>query len=869
MPFSRCTFAFRQLLGICILALAVLLPAAKTQAQGTSGILPDPIATSDLDLYAALLNLSAQQRQAIDPMHTQYLEQFATFRENEVGDFLEDTRNLRQSLMNPDGGTDISKTTRDHKRLTGRIESMDAQLFNQIQTVLSDEQLTELPRIRMVRKRQRYSTDATRFVTAMNPSVRVDLFAMINELELPAADAQAIDVPLRRYETQLTNNLQALHGATSGMFERISKAVQESVGTVDQSDPEQMRAMFTAFRTAWEQANVEVSEVAVKVSTLNRNTFENMTPLMTDAGRRTLQRNFYRRAYSTGFRNSGAADRRFDAALELTELTDETRSAIQQLRTNFESRHRTIASQLMDAIDEQRAQRGGQRFNFRRANNESDPGREKLDGLRDRLSALEDETLEQLNALLSAEDIAAIATESAHEQGGQATGEFVIVGATSTGSGGPAVVTFRGNLDAEVAVDLSAATDSYVPGPITRNDLGFYLETLETKDEIQAIVDSIYAEYRDSFQMIQTQYLEPLAEKTRESWSFRRRGGNDVDGPSPADVDQIFSLRREAMAEIQAMDEKFFGDIELLLSGDDITQARLRRIRQSRQRDIYNRGETGSGAMFFGGGRFRMDNGGQEERVDLTRAMRDLTFEGENQDVVESLLNTYSDAMTAALREQYETSLVFAAALQRAMAEMMEQRQAESGDDEENTRRQFRIGGQRMQEVNEQFGERRRQTTQRVIDLNRQTVDELRTALPENQSRDVRDAYYLAAFPSVYNDRSSAVQQLDAALELPNLTASQRSEILDITADYRGQYDGINLDMVRVQIEQPPAEPSTNERGRRGGDWQRMQELRNEMERLRFSRDELSEKARRRLRALLNSQQVDQIRGLTDEADEN
>ena len=851
-------------------AIAILLPAALCHGQGTSGILPDPIATNDLDRYAALLNLSSQQRQAIDPMHSAYLEQFASFRENEVGDFLDDTRNLRRSLMNPDGGADISKTTRDHKRLSGRIASMDSALFNQIQTVLSEEQLTNLPRVRMARQRQRYSTDATRFVTGMNPSVRVDLFALIHDLEFSPDDVVAIDVPLRRYESQLTDNLKSLHAETSGMFERISQSVQETVGTIDQSDPEQMRSMFEAFRTAWEQATIEVNEVASNVSSLNRNTFENMTPLLSDNGRRSLQRNFYRRAYSTGFRNSGAADRRFDSALQLTDLSDETRSAIGQLRADYEVQFRTIASPLMDAIDEQRERRGGMQFRFGRNGNDDDPGVERINDLRDRLGALEDRTLEQLNTLLGAERVAAIEAEHQAVASETTSGDFVVM--TSPGAGGGAsVVTFSGNVDLDTA-GAGVPTDQYVPGPISRNDLDFYVESLKTDEELQVIIDSIYDEYRESYQQIVTEYIEPLNELTQNTWNFRRRGrGNDIEGPSPADVDRIFALRREAMNETQSMDEKFFADIAVLLPGDDTSDARMRRVRQSRQRDVYNRGETGSGAMLFGGAsRFRLNTGGQEERVDLTRALRDVEFEGDNQTTVEALLNSYSDAMTDALRDQYETSLVFAEAMQRAMADMLKAQREASDGDEDGNRRRFRFGGERMREVNEQFGERRSQTTEQVVNLNRSTVDQLRGALPEAAARDVRDAYYQAAFPSVYADRSSARHQLDGAMELPNLTASQRSGLLDISAEYRGQYEEINLEMVRGQLEQPADNNRDAGDGqRRGRDWQRMQEIRNEMERLRFSRDELNEKTRRRIRTLLNQQQIDQVRGLADDTDEN
>src|SRR5688572_3305899 len=72
--------------------LWALLGGSRAAAQGTFGMLPDPIGTVELMKYADRLNLSAQQRSAFQSMHDQYKQEFRTLRDGEIADFLKQTR---------------------------------------------------------------------------------------------------------------------------------------------------------------------------------------------------------------------------------------------------------------------------------------------------------------------------------------------------------------------------------------------------------------------------------------------------------------------------------------------------------------------------------------------------------------------------------------------------------------------------------------------------------------------------------------------------------------------------------------------------------------------------------------------------------
>jgi len=195
---TRWMNAVRPLLLVCVAVATAVVVAPTVHAQGTSGTLPDPISTPELDEYAAILNLSEQQRQAIEPMHNRYLEQFQQLRSDEIEDFLEQFRGLRRQMFQPNGFEAIKDATRRHRRIMARIESLDSALFNEIQTVLSDDQTTLLPRARLARARERYSSNAIRFATSRNPAARVDLLEVARAVDLPADDRRAIEPVLDR-----------------------------------------------------------------------------------------------------------------------------------------------------------------------------------------------------------------------------------------------------------------------------------------------------------------------------------------------------------------------------------------------------------------------------------------------------------------------------------------------------------------------------------------------------------------------------------------------------------------------------------------------------------------------------------------------
>src|SRR5262245_10801263 len=91
-------------LALVLAGAALLLPAARASAQGTSGLLPNPISGRDLDAWSSQLGLSSEQRRALEPMHEQYLDQYRQLRDNEIQKYLENVGSMMGGMWGRGGG---------------------------------------------------------------------------------------------------------------------------------------------------------------------------------------------------------------------------------------------------------------------------------------------------------------------------------------------------------------------------------------------------------------------------------------------------------------------------------------------------------------------------------------------------------------------------------------------------------------------------------------------------------------------------------------------------------------------------------------------------------------------------------------------
>src|SRR5207247_7461604 len=124
---------------------------------------------------------------------------------------------------------------------------------DQMQTVLSDEQSALMPRVRQARERARYRSGLSRMVGFLNPASHIDVSALLLDMDMSAAERQAIDPFLSSYESTLTTDAKRLHESASEMILQVlDRLAAQGLGDpAAQQDQQRRGQMFDGFRAVW------------------------------------------------------------------------------------------------------------------------------------------------------------------------------------------------------------------------------------------------------------------------------------------------------------------------------------------------------------------------------------------------------------------------------------------------------------------------------------------------------------------------------------------------------------------------------------------------------------------------------------------
>jgi Spy/CpxP family protein refolding chaperone len=848
---------------IAALAVSTLFLADRGYAQGTNGMLPGPISSHDLAAWAEQLQLTDRQRQAIEPFHEAYRESFRQLREGEIEAYLQEVggqmgRGFRS--LNREG---IKDSLGKLERLMARIALLDDSLFNNMQSVLSDEQIVRLPQIMQARKRQRYSSGATRMVGGANAAARVDLTRLYRDLDLEPGGREAADQIMAQYGDRLTAATKDLYEATTQMFLVVVESLENqgvSLETLGRGGPPP-RDMMDAMRNAWMEASTKPREKAAAISDLNAQTLRRVAEFLPADAKATLRDRYQARAYAEVPRASQSqAARAFQAALRLPGLSPDMQADVTAMAVEFRASAEPIVDEMIKAVDEYRANWSP----WDRGSDARDEYNRKLESGRERLAALDKSAVGSLEALLGPDLAGSVQVAAAEMKAGE---EQDRQGDRRGRRGGES-----GDVEATEAFIAGLGPDPYLPGPITSRDVAAYRERLQLGENEQFILKSLHEEYIGEFNRIQRTDVQTLRSALAQAWPPRRDDADEnAEPPAPPtaqQIDDIYDLREKALTSILALDATFFEDVETLVAAPD--QAPLvQRLRAARQRSVYDRGlqDNSTGAMFWRrGGRGRrggprgagMEASSNENGVDLARLVEDLKLSADDAAKMNKLLAEYETAAIDGFRRQYESAMHLRKAAEKLRAEQSAaRRQGERRD-----RQAMRSRWEAYQRLSENEGAQATADRKFMIELNRTSLASLLEALPAAQAEALRTAYKYAAFPTVYDDPHGAGRYLEIALQLRDVGDDQRSRITEIVGAYRAAHDEVGDKIAEIYKVQADPDTARWDRER----WTKFMEQRNQLEVLAFERDELNAKALRQLREVLTDEQEARLH-LPDEVD--
>ena len=831
----------RRVLLCCTIALlATAAPGRRALAQGTSGMLPSPISSRDLDLYGEALGLTSEQRQAIDVMHDTYREDFRVLREAEIAEYMEQVGGMFGRGLRSMNRESIEESIRDLDRLMGRIRLIDDRLFDGIQSVLTDEQAARLSRAMQSRDRQRYRTGGSRMVGAVNRAARIDLARLHAGLELSEEERLDTEPFIIQYESRLTAATKALYQASARMFLDVVESLEEQGLSVD--DPAAMmrngRRMRGAMRTAFAEAVKKPRDKASAISDLNRRTLRQVSELLETGSAMTFRDRYLRRAYPEVPRTgASAAYRSYQAALNRRDLRESVRSDVVTAAALFRAGRVVVVEQMIDAVDAFRdtwsPMSGGRRGRdgrdgerTRRQEHEA-----TLDEFRQRLDAIDKAGLEALYALVD-DDLAdtirsAVASGSFDSlDAGGARGAAT----AANGPGGPAVP--------------GLGPDPYLPTPITRRDIALYRDRLGLGDTDWYVLQSLHEEYVGNFTRVRQTEIAELRRAEAEPTTSEQ-------------IDAVYDLRARALKAIQQVDALLFDDIETLIITDE-QQPDARRLRLARDRVVYNRGlgENSLGMIFGGRNRGGRPGRGQgntvrslEAGVDVGRLVDEMDLTGEQRGETNTLLEEYETVATDGFRRQYESEM----RLRRKSEKLRVEMQRPSGEGARDRGRE-RNRWQAYRDLMEGDGRTAGVARQFMVDLNRATLSTVAEALPDDLAETLRDTYNRAAFPGLYDNPRAAGRYLEAALELTDLQSQQRAGIEKLHAEYSPEQNRIAERMREFYADTSQVTGADRQQ------WRGRQQRRNTLEVLEFDRREINARAFRRLRDILTEQQEARLR---------
>ncbi len=818
----------RSVLGALTIAAALLAPARGAAAQGTSGTMPHPITSVDVSEYADRLKLTPEQRRAAESAHDDYKARFRALREGEIEQFLRAMRGMQEGGAMPRREV-VDSFLDKMQRLQDRIRALDDSFFSQLEAQLDDAQRPGVEHLRLARARQRCRGEMS---MGMVQGPMVDISRIYWDLDLPAdAHAQA-DPMVATYERQLTRRMLAMHEA-SGNAMRNMFTIFEELGLEGASqeqmmaDPQILTKLMETMKQRWAELSEPVVKESSEITGLNRRTVRQVAEFLPAPAAGTLRMQYLRRAYPDAEAMAIMGQEPWlQSAEQAGDLSEAQRAEIAAIIDTYRRSAALLADETCALIDAQRESfspfsMDPQAFQA----HYQELARRQAQGRAMAAAALRD-----LEAIVGEGRLG-----STPPAGQQVLGNAAVPG----GAGAHAVASADG---AEVTVRVgggkaaaAGGADPWLPPPISQGDIKLYIERLALDETLSAIARQMHADYAAEVENLAV--ISELKSMVQGLWQVDPATGQarmQDDGAR----ERVYALRHSAFDAILARDRAFFENLQSFVLEEQ--QAGVERLRRGRERQAYR---SIGGMNIFGSGQ-----GSQEGSLDLVDLCHGGTLTAEDRAPIETILAAYESEVVSALRARYEACLDRQLVMDKWSASF----QGNEGDQAAMIEASIRY-----QEAMTTAGAPAREAGLRLAELNRRTLDPLVAALPEAKRRAFRRAYNRQAFPTVYVDPVCVEDHLGRALALKDLSADQVAGISTLAGAYWIDYEALSQKMTALTDAADflfggpdPAEMV--------GYMQRQEEL----EKLRFDRDELTYRAISRLQGVLSPDQVAAIGGL-------
>ncbi|MEE9131385.1 MAG: hypothetical protein V3T84_15310 [Phycisphaerales bacterium] len=810
-----CARALRPWLVALVVVAGLRGLTNRCLAQSGNNLLPDPISSRELAGYLDRLQLTDEQRLAIEPVHEQYLGAFRTLREGAIQRVLDEIRVLSDGSTGLPAPGPVEKFLRNLDRVLARIKQADNRLFSEIGTILTEQQRPALSRIKLTRARKRLRSGLVQGGVFLNRGDQVNLSKLYEQLELTPQLRQISDPLIIQHERVLTSRLKDLRDAGNRMILDMVIAFEElGFSQRDTSDPEALRKTFLAFDPVRTELAKNLLEPASAISNLNRKTIQRLTQVLQRPQARELRRTYYLAAYPEARYDLHSAQKRFTAALQMNDLTEQLRETVTALGDDHQRSHDKITEEMVDQLDDL----GGKMIMIDFDNEQWAALQQQMNAFEARWAQLNTTARESLDAVLGPQLVAMLGDRAGRTSQGKPK-KFTPAGVVVEASNGGVVM--RTN-----AGDILGA-DALVPNPISERQLTRFAQRLALSNEQQAIVGQLHEHYV-------AQYRAHRAAQRKAAQTAQARNGD----PGTDEARQMrLHQQRQALQEAQELDATLFDDLALAFGESPALPNELQRLKLARRRAIFSRREAG----------FRLYLSpvqSHEAWVDLSGLVDELQLDAETARELDDIMREYEGTVTPAFEVRHEAAIAAQLNHLNAMINLARFRE-ESEDVAADARDELR-----QAEITAYHSTH--EAEQAVIQINRETLQRILQTLAGPSGQALQRAYNRKAFPSVYNNPESAERFITAAGRLADLSDQQRHAIQTISREYRDAYEPLGGQMA-ILSERGGAALGVYDDPAVLRDYRRR---RQELALLEFDRQELDAKALRRVRSILTPEQL-------------
>ena len=384
-----------------------------------------------------------------------------------------------------------------------------------------------------------------------------------------------------------------------------------------------------------------------------------------------------------------------------------------------------------------------------------------------------------------------------------------------------------------------------IPDPMSRQSLERLAMDIGADEEDRGIIDLLHETYDGKARGIQAEF------KRAQSAGMMKMAASSLGGAKPEKSSEAFAefsntigtVQKESIARLRELDDQLFDDLVLAIEDAD-DQMILHWHRLARQR-VH---AASSGDPMGGVVRAMTPQTTLGGELDFMMILDELDLESEDRRAALQMLVDWHEPAT--------TGIHALASLQDEESKMLNEMMQAKGGAETDPEQAMKIW-ERMKESG-----RQRRTLQREAELRNETAAEaVRSVLRDDAlarfNRRVRENVY----PMIYSDPNHMGGKLMAAMSLDGLDEPVRAELLTMHNDYTRRYEACCDRMVEQMVLMP--DPTSFGFTKPDDEaFETLEQAKNESERIRFERDDLSAKIRGRLEILLTEAQIRSIGGL-------